>query len=120
MIGLFAYVGSCALFYRQTISLMSADFRSAAIYSFVAFAITFFIVYLPALLALRRFLHGVHPMWPFPLVAMLLGVLPTAMVLFYWGGTLRSLLSPEASLFYAMFAAVGLISGIGFTRIYRH
>jgi hypothetical protein len=120
LIGLCAYVGSCALFYRQTISLSSADFRSAALYSFIAFAVAFCVVYLPSLLALRRLLHGVRPVWPFPLVAALLGVLPTALILFYWGGTLRSLLSPEASLFYAMFGAVGLIVGIGFTLIHRH
>lgn len=120
LIGLCAYAGSCALFYRQTISLASADFRSVVLYSFIAFAVAFCVVYLPSLLALRRLLHGVRPVWPFPVVAALLGVLPTALVLFYWGGTLRSLLSPEASLFYSMFGAVGIIVGIGFTRIYGH
>jgi len=117
LIGLCAYVGSCALFYRQTIG--SADLFSAALYSFIAFAIAFCVVYLPSLLALRRLLNGTRPVWPFPLVAALLGVLPTALVLFGWGGTLRSLVSHEASLFYAMFGAVGLVVGIGFTRIYR-
>jgi len=120
IVSLCAYVGSCALFYRQTISPTSADFLGAALCSFVAFAVAFCGVYLPALFALRRLLHGVRPAWPFPVLATLLGVLPAASVLFCWGGALRSLLGPEASLFYAMFGAVGLVVGIGFTRIYGH
>lgn len=120
VIGLCAYVGSSALFYRQTIWFTSADFRWAALSSFLGFAVTFCVVYLPALLALRRLLRGVRPVWPFPVVAALLGALPTALVLFYWGGTCRSILRPEALLFYALFGAAGIIVGIGFACICRH
>ena len=119
-IGLIAYVVSCALFYGQLIPMTSGDFRSVAFCSVFAFAVAFYLVYLPALLVLRRLLRGVHPAWPFPVLAILLGVLPTAMILFFWGGTLRSLLSSEATLFFAMFATVGLMVGIGFARMYRN
>jgi len=119
-IGLIAYVVSCALFYGQLIPITSGDFRSVAFCSVFAFAVAFYLVYLPALLVLRRLLRGVHPAWPFPVLAILLGVLPTAMILFFWGGTLRSLLSSEATLFFAMFATVGLMVGIGFARMYRN
>jgi hypothetical protein len=116
--GLAAYVGALALFYRQPIS--SGDLSAVGLWSFVAFALAFFVLYLPALFALRRLLQGVRFLWPFPLLAVLLGVVPTSLILFYWGGGLRALLSPEASLFYAMFAVVGVVVGFGFARIYRH
>jgi len=117
--GLSAYAGSCALFYHQTIALTSVDFRAVAISSSLAFTVTFALFYLPLLLALRRLLRGVRPSWAFPAAAALLGILPTACILFYWGGTPQSLLSPEASPFFAMFTVAGLVAGIGFTRIYR-
>ena len=120
LIGLAAYVVSCALIYGQRVPITSGDFRTVAFFSLVAFAVTFYLVYLPVLLALRRLLHGLHPAWPFPVLAILLGVLPTAMILSLWGGTLRSLLSAEATLFLAMFAAVGLTLGIGFVLVHRN
>jgi len=119
-IGLSAYLVCCGLFYGQFVPITSGDFRAVALSSLLAFAVAFYLVYLPALLVLRRLLRGVHPAWPFPVLAILLGVLPTAMILFFWGGTLRSLLSSEATLFFAMFATVGLMVGIGFARMYRN
>jgi hypothetical protein len=115
--GILAYLGALGLFYHQTIS--RGDFSAVALWSLAAFAVAFFVVYLPALFALRVVLRGVHPAWLFPLVATLLGVFPTAAILFYWGGTLRSLWSPEASLFYAMFSLVGIVVGLGYVRIHR-
>jgi hypothetical protein len=117
--GLAAYVGSLALFYRQSIS--SGDLSSVLFSSLLAFALAFFALYLPVLLGVRRLLRGVRPHWAFPLFGVLLGVVPTAMILFFWGGgDLRSLLTPEASLFYSMFAVVGVVVGFGFAFIYRH
>jgi hypothetical protein len=79
-----------------------------------------FLVYLPSLYGLRHLLHGVRPGWPFPLLAVLLGIVPIAVIFSIWGGlSFRVLTSPEASLFYAMFAVVGLVVGFGFTRIHR-
>lgn len=117
-VGLATYVGSLALFYHESIS--SGDLSAVLIWSLLAFALTFLTIYLPVLLGLRRLLHGVRPMWLFPLLALFLGVVPTALIVFFWGGGVRSLLSPEAYLFYSMFAAVGVVVGFGFTFIYRH
>lgn len=117
-VGLAAYLGSLAVFYRQSIS--SGDLSAVLFWSLLAFALAFFALYLPVLLGVRRLLRGVRPLWPFPLLAMLLGVVPTALILFFWGGGVRSLLSPEASLFYSMFAAAGVVAGFGFVFIYRH
>src|SRR3954469_23500714 len=116
--GLAAYVGAGALFYRQSIS--RGDLLAAGFLSLMAFALAFFGLYLPVLFAVRRLLRGVRPLWPFPLVAGLLGVVPTAAICFFWGGGVRSLVSAEASLFYAMFATVGLVAGLGFVVLYRH
>lgn len=115
--GILTYLGALAVFYHQTIS--RGDFSAVALGSLAAFAIAFFVVYLPALFALRTALRGVRPAWSFPLVAVLLGVIPTAMILFYWGGTPRSLWSSEASLFYVMFSFVGIVVGLGYVMIHR-
>ncbi len=117
VVGLAAYLGSLALFYRQSIS--SGDLSAVLFWSLLAFALAFFVLYLPALFRVRRWLRGVRPLWPFPLLAVLLGVVPTALILFFWGGGVRSLVSPEASLFYSMFAAVGVVVGFGFAHVYR-
>jgi hypothetical protein len=116
--GLAAYLGSLALFYRQSIS--SGDLTAVLFSSLLAFAVAFFVLYLPALFAMRRWLRGVRPLWPFPFLAVLLGVVPTAVILFLSGGGVRSLASPEASLFYSMFGAVGIVVGFGYAFIYRH
>ena len=115
--GILAYIGALAALYRQSIS--SADFIAVLIWSAVGFVLAFLIIYLPALFSLRRVLGGVRPAWPFPLLAALLGIAPTAFVLFYWGGDLRSLISHEASLFYVMFSVVGIIIGLGYVRIHH-
>lgn len=118
VIGLAAYLGALALFYRQSSS--AGDFSALLFWSLLAFAIVFFVLYLPALFGLRWWLRGVRPLWPFPLLAVLLGIVPTALIVFWWGGGFRSLLSHTAYLFYAMYAAVGVVVGVGFALIYRH
>ena len=117
-VGLVAYVGSLVLFYRQSIS--SGDLSAVLFWSLLAFAPAFFAMYLPVLLGVRRLLRGVRPLWPFPLLAVLLGIVPTALILFFWGGDVQSLFSPEGTLLYSMFAAVGVVVGFGFAFIYRH
>jgi hypothetical protein len=116
--GVLAYVGALALFYRQSIS--SGDFVAVLQWSAIGFVLAFILIYLPVLLGLHRMLGGVRPRWAFPFVAAFLGIAPTAFILFYLGGGVRSLVSQEASLFYAMFAVDGLIIGIGYTRIYAN
>lgn len=115
--GILAYIGALAAFYRQSIS--SGDFIAVVVWSGVGFSLACIAIYLPVLRRVQRSLGGVRPAWPFPLVSILLGVAPTAFVLFCWGGNLRSLASPEASLFYAMFSAAGLLLGLGYVRIQR-
>lgn len=117
MVGLAAYIGSLALFFGQSISL--GDFTAVLFWSLLVFAVSFLVLYLPALSAMRRWLRGVRPLWPFPLLAVLLGVAPTALILVLLGGGIRSLASPEASLFYSMFGAVGIVVGSGYALIYR-
>ena len=116
--GIVSYLGALAVFYHQSIS--SGDLIAVVFWSLIAFAICSAALYFPALHGLRRLLHGVRPVWAFPVVAVLLGVAPTALILFVWGGGLRSLFSPEASLFYAMFLAVGLVFGFGFPCLYSN
>ena len=116
--GLVAYLAALAVFYGQSIS--SGDLSAVLFWSLLAFAIAFVAVHVPALLGLRRFLHGVHPLWPFPVVAALLGVVPSGLIVFFWGGGFGALASPEASLFYAMFAASGVVAGLGLARFCWH
>ena len=84
--------------------------------SLLAIAVAFAALYVPVLLGLRRLLHGVRPLWPFPVEAALLGALPTALIVFFWGGNLGALMSPEAGLFYLMFAAAGAVGGLGLAQ----
>ena len=113
--GLIAYVAALALLYRQGIS--GGDLRSVAITSLLASALCFWLVYVPILRAVRRWLRPA--VWAFPLTAMLLGLVPTALVARFWGGSLRAMMTPEALLFYILFAVVGLVVGWGFTFVER-
>jgi hypothetical protein len=115
--GLLAYLAALALLYRQSIS--SGDLWPVVVSSLVAFGLCYWLLYLPVLRAVRHWLPRPRWVWVFPLLAMLLGVLPTALVARYWGGSLRAMLTPEALLFYILFAVVGLVVGLGFTRLDR-
>ena len=120
--GVGIYIAAMYVFFGQRMEMTSprnGDFRFVVISSFVAFALLFGGLYLPLLFGLRRWLRGVRPIWPFPVLAMLLGVVPTAAILAFWGGGMRAVLSPESALFYCMFMAAGAIVGFGFRVIYR-
>jgi hypothetical protein len=110
--GLLSYVGALAIFYHQ--SLSPGDFPSVAVSSLIAFAICYYACYLPVLRGLRNLLHGTRPAWVFPVVAALVGLLPTALIARFWSGSFQAILSPEAGLFYVLFATVGLVLGLGF------
>ena len=113
--GLVAYLAALALLYGEWIS--SGDLWSVVVSSLVAFGLCYWLLYLPVLRAVRHWLSRPRWVWVFPLIAMLLGILPTALVARYWGGSLRAVLTPEALLFYILFAVVGLVVGFGFTRL---
>lgn len=115
--GLLAYLGALAVFYRQSIS--SGDLVGIVVYSGAGVALSSIAVHLPVLMGMQRLLGGVRPAWPFPLVSALLGVAPAVFVIFCFGGNLGSLASAEASLFYVMFSAAGLVLGLGYVRIQR-
>jgi len=114
--GILSYLGALAVFYHQFIS--TGDLIAVVFWSLIAFGICSAALYSPALKGLRWLLRGARPVWAFPVLAVFLGAGPTALILFIWGGGLRSLFTPEASLFYAMFLAVGLVLGFGFPRLY--
>ena len=116
--GLVAYFGALLLIYGEPLA-WSGDTKAVLFWSAVAFGISFVVFYLPALHGVRRVLGGVAPRWPFPVIAGALGVVPTAAIAFFNGGNLRSLISQEAFLFYIMFAAVGLVVGIGYAVVHR-
>jgi hypothetical protein len=65
-------------------------------------------------MALAGMLKGYRPFWAFPVAALGLGVVPTALILLVFGGRARDLASPEASLFYCMFSVVGIVVGSAF------
>lgn len=113
--GLLAYLAALGLLYGEWIS--SGDLWSVVTTSLIAFGLCYWLLYLPVLRVLRRWLPGPRWVWVFPVVAMLLGILPTALIARFHGGSLRALLTPEALLFYILFAVVGLVVGIGFTRL---
>ena len=129
--GLVAYVAACRFFYHQGIAF--GELLGVAQLSLVASACAFAIVYIPAMLLLRRLLRGSRHVWLYPLVSIPLTVIPPAFVLVLVGGSAallsgrlpdRALLdffvSPEASLFYCMFGVAGLIIGFGFACIHYH
>jgi hypothetical protein len=113
--GLLAYVGALAVLYRQGIS--GGDFRAVAFVSLASFGLCYRLVYLPVLRAVGRRLKRSRQVWALPLIAMLLGLIPTGLIARFYGGSLRAVVTPEALLFYILFAVVGLVVGFGFTRL---
>jgi hypothetical protein len=111
LLGLAAYEAWLRLAWRQS---MGGDSRAVAFWSGVALALTAPTIYLPALRVVRGCLRGYRPTLWFPLVGAALGVLPTALIVLIWGGGLRSLVSPEAVVFYVMFVVVGGVIGFGY------
>ena len=86
--GLAAYIAALGLFWGEWISY--GDLGAVARSSLVAFGLCYWLVYLPVLRVLRRVLPSQTPAWPFVLVAVLIGVLPTALIARYWGGSILS------------------------------
>lgn len=115
--GVGGYLACLAVFYGQPVS--SGDLTAVLFWSLLMFGLSFFALYLPALFGVRRRLGGVRPWWPFPLVAVLLGIVPVALIVLFNGGGIRALASAEAYLFYVLFGVTGIVVGAGFAFAYR-
>ncbi len=111
LIGLVVYESWLRLVWRQGIG---GDWEAVAFWSGIAFAVAVVVVYAPAMLVLRKILGGYKPVVWFPLVASMLGIVPTMIILIVHGGGFGDLLSPEATVFYVMFASVGAVFGLGY------
>jgi hypothetical protein len=119
VVGIATYFAALLLLYGERLA-WSGDTKAALFWSALAFGVLFFVLYVPVLRGIRRMLHGVKPLWPFPLAARSLGVFPAALIAFLGGGNLSSLMSHEAFLFYLMFAAIGVVVGVGFVVLSRN
>ncbi|MBA2731977.1 MAG: hypothetical protein H0U54_03685 [Acidobacteria bacterium] len=121
LLGVAAYLSSLYLIYGQTAG--GSDLTAVLFWSFTAALFAFALIYLPIMFLLRRLLRGYKPVVAFPVVASLGFIIPTAFILGRFStdgsGFLRSLISPEAVLFYCMFIAVGVSFGLGFVWCFR-
>jgi hypothetical protein len=97
----------------------TGDLRAVLFGSAVASAVAISIVYAPVMFALRRRIPSTAAWWSFPVVSVCLGIVPVILIVALFGGNLRSMSSPEAVLFYCMFATFGLVFGVGFFLAYR-
>jgi hypothetical protein len=113
--GLVTYVLALRFFSDQ--GLGAGDLRAVLFTSAIGVAVTVALVYAPALFLLRRRLKG-RSRWLYPVVSILLGVLPVMLIVRFWGGDFAAMASAEAMMFYCMFAAFGAVFGIGFARMY--
>jgi len=87
-----------------------------ALVALPVFVTSFLLVHL-----LRRLLQlrGRGPaLWVFPLVGLLGGWAPTYALVRTWGGGLRTLLEPEALLFYSFFGGAGLCFGLSWWLVF--
>jgi hypothetical protein len=114
--GLAAYVVALGVLWHE--SLRAGDLRAVVFGSAVASAVAISIVYAPVMFALRRRIPSTAAWWSFPVVSICLGILPVIVIVALFGGNLRSRSSPEAVLFYCMFATFGLVFGVGFFLAY--
>lgn len=90
--------------------------RTILPWSLLASAFAFFLFVVPMLLGLRQALRGNFAWSHFALAGAILGVVLTAAVLLFWGGTDIMIYGP--SLYsYGAFAVVGAIAGFGFARL---
>ena len=114
--GVVAYVASLALLYGQGLS--RGDAPAVLFSSLAAFAICYWVLYLPVLRLVRRWLGARTSGWVFVLVAGLIGIVPTSLIARFYGGSWHALATPEAGQFFILFATVGIVIGLGFPFVY--
>jgi hypothetical protein len=68
--------------------------------------------------ALRRRTVSPREWWVFPLASIALGIVPVFVIVIILQGDPGSLASPDAILFYCMFAGFGAVFGTGFYLSY--
>jgi hypothetical protein len=113
--GLLSYLGALELLYGESIS--QGDLWFVIFSSLIAFALCYGILYFPILSMVRRWLPGQRWNWVFPVIAVLIGIVPAALIARFWGGSFNALVTHEALLFVILFTVVGLVVGIGFIRL---
>lgn len=101
-------------------SVSGDDLRALLFWSALSFMFASIVFYLPVLFLLRGMLGGTRPSWLFAAAAVVTGIVPFLLLNATWGDkSWHSLVSGEAALFYSLFAAVGVVVGFGFSRLYR-
>lgn len=107
------------LIFRAGVSSAFAAFGPLLGWSFAFVFPTFFALGLPSLHALRRLLHGISPAWPFPFLAIFLGVLLVLVFTFAFRKDSDPLITSETIMLYSGVIAAGLATGVGFLRDQR-
>ena len=110
-VGIISYLGALFVVFGETIS--RGDLIAVLVGSLIALVLFVPTLYFPFFFALRALLGGWRPFLVFPAVGIGLSIFPTMLLIHFWGGDFRSLLSPEASLFHVLFSVVGAVIGSG-------
>lgn len=110
--GIGTYAAAMLLSYNQIMS--GGDFRSVAVWSAILLLIVVPYVYWPILSLTHLLLNGFRPVWVFPVVGMVLGIVPSALFLFRWGGRMIDFYSSEMVLMHGLFAVAGCVLGLAF------
>jgi hypothetical protein len=115
--GLAAYVSALWAFWGQRVS--SGDLNAVLFWSAFASTVAIVAVYAPVMFALRaRLDSNRNTWWAYPTVGAALGVLPVGLITRIWSSNSAALVSPEAMLFFCMFAVFGAVFGAGFAFAY--
>lgn len=115
LMGVAVYLVMLRMAYGQMIA--RGDVGAVLAWSWVGALAAFALVYLPCFLLLRKVLRGCTPNALFSLTGFALGIVPTLLIIWAFGGTIRSLLSHEAFLFTCLFATAGTVFGYGFAKL---
>jgi hypothetical protein len=116
--GLGGYLVALRVLYGETPS--RGDFPAILLASTVAAALSALAAYAPAFLLIRRLPSRLQCWWMFALVGAILALVPGVILLAQMGPvTSKSVISPEAALFWAFFVPAGIIGGLGFWHLTR-